>query len=67
MAIKVIEATPQVIETLQKARILVNQSKESGQKMQTANQKSQIEINTEGKLLVPAKVISGDSIQRIFV
>jgi hypothetical protein len=67
MAIKVIEATPQVIETLQKAQILVQQSKESGQKMQNAVQKSQIEIYSEGKLLVPAKVISGDSIQRIFV
>lgn len=68
MAIKVIEATPQVIDTIKKAAILVNSGSDSYQKKPTADTKVEFKnLSSPDSNLIAARVISGDGIKRLYL
>lgn len=64
MAIKVIEATPQVVDTLKKASVLVNTGTDSYQKKPEADRKVDFKnLSSPDSNLIAARVISGDGIR----
>jgi hypothetical protein len=64
MAIKVIEATPQVIDTIKKASVLVNSGSDSYQKSQKADTKVDFKnLSSPDSNLIAARVVSGDGIK----
>jgi hypothetical protein len=68
MAIKVIEATPQVIDTIKKASLLVNSGTDSYQKKPVADTKVDFKnLAAPDSNLIAARVISGDGIKRLYM
>jgi len=68
MAIKVIEATPQVVDTIKKAAILVNTGAESYQKKPGADTKVDFKnLSSPDSNLIAARVISGDGVKRLYL
>lgn len=62
MAVKVLEATPGVIDTLQKAKVIVNQSQEPFQKLQRKDSRLEFQNLNYSTNLVAAKIVSGTGI-----